>query len=61
MVICVGRTPSVTQEASYGIVVYALANLIFDESLYFVKFLFFRIASTHIDAPYVRLGPTAYS
>jgi len=57
-----GPTPATTQEASYKIVRYDLAILMFMSLgilLYYVRFLFFRIASTHMGAPYVRIGTTA--
>ena len=58
MVIYMNLTPAITQDASYEIVRYALAILTFMSLcilLYFVRFLFFRIASIHIGAPYVRI------
>jgi len=62
MVICVGHTAAITHEASYEIVPYALAILMFMNScilLYFVRFLFFSMAFIHMGAPYVRIGTTA--
>ena len=59
-----GRTSAITQEAAYGTVRYALAILMFISRcilLYFVRFLCFCIASTHMGAPYVRIGITAPS
>jgi hypothetical protein len=62
MGIYMGCTPDIMQEASYEIVWYDLAILMFMSLcilLYFVRFLFFLIASTCMGAPYVRIGTTA--
>ena len=59
-----GPTPAITQEASHEIVRYALPVLMFMSLcilLYFVRFLFFHIDSTHMGATYVRIGTTAPS
>jgi len=59
-----GHTSAVTQETSYEIVWYALTILMFMNLcilLYFVRFLCFHIASTHMGAPYVRIGTTTPS
>jgi len=61
MVICIGRTPAITHEASYEIVHYALAILMFMSLsilLYFVSFLFVRVAFIYMGASYVRIGTT---
>jgi hypothetical protein len=62
MVICMDRTPAITHEASYEIVPYALAILMFMNLyyLYFVGFLFVRVAFVHMGAPYVRIGTTTH-
>jgi len=59
-----GPNSAITQEASYETVRYALAILMFISLcslLYFASFMFFRVASIDMGAPYVKIGTIAPS